>query len=759
MLELLLILQEKSKVMFEANSKMNIERIEHKKLLIAKSLADFIQQDVLPETGISAEHFWSALSDAANTFMPRNKVLLATRIELQDEINDWHKEHQGGLFSAEFYQEFLTKIGYIEPTSPDFKITTSNVDQEIANLAGPQLVVPVMNARYALNATNARWGSLYDALYGSDVIPYFHNEDLSKGLCHARAQRVTSYAKAFLDKSTPLAHGTYDQITGFAIDEEGLSFVLSTGKITRLADISQFVGYQCSVGSTDVLLLKNNGLHIEIQIDKKSQIGQLDHAGICDVLMEAALTCIQDCEDSISAVDTEDKIQVYKNWLGLMKGDLQDTFVKNGEPQVRQLANDRHYISPFGEEFSLSGRSLLLIRNVGHLMTTDAVLSCHQNSAGEELPEGILDAFITSLIALHDLKASHNKSSKQSNSRAGSIYIVKPKMHGSAEVAFTCDLFACVEQALGIEPLTIKMGLMDEERRTSINLTQCLYQARERVAFINTGFMDRTGDEIHTSLAAGVMVPKEEMKQQPWIKAYEEGNVRQGLSAGIKGKGQIGKGMWPIPDKMADMMAQKIAHLRAGANCAWVPSPTAAVLHAMHYHQVNVMSVQQSVLSQKRQLADESLDNLLTIPLQKQQTLTDTDIQQELSNNIQGILGYVVRWVELGIGCSKVPDINDVGLMEDRATLRISCQHVANWLMHDVITLTQIRQTMEIMAVVVDKQNISVTGYKPMSDDFDLSLAFNAAFELITQGAEQPSGYTEPLLHHYRRLAKQSKPS
>jgi malate synthase len=629
-----------------------------------------------------------------------------------------------------------------------------NVDQEIAHLAGPQLVVPVMNARYALNATNARWGSLYDALYGSDVIPYFHNEDLSKGLCYARAKRVTSYAKTFLDKSAPLVHGTYDQITGFAIDEEGLSFVLSTGKITRLADISQFVGYKCPDDSPDVLLLKNHGLHIEIHIDHKSEIGQLDNAGICDVFMEAALTCIQDCEDSIAAVDTEDKIQVYKNWLGLMKNDLQDSFVKNGKTQIRQLANDRYYTSPFGEEFSLSGRSLLLIRNVGHLMSTDAVLSCHHKSEGEELPEGILDAFITSLTALHDLKSTN---SKARNSQKGSIYIVKPKMHGSAEVAFTCDLFACVEQALGLDPLTVKIGLMDEERRTSVNLMQCLYQARERVAFINTGFMDRTGDEIHTSLAAGIMVPKESMKQQAWIKAYEKGNVRQGLCAGIKGKGQIGKGMWPIPDKMADMMTQKVAHLLAGANCAWVPSPTAAVLHAMHYHNVNVMDVQQKILSEKRQLADENLVELLTIPLQKQQILTDTDIQQELSNNIQGILGYVVRWVELGIGCSKVPDINDVGLMEDRATLRISCQHVANWLMHDVITLTQIRQTMESMAAVVDKQNISVTGYRPMTDNFDVSLAFNAAFELITKGAEQPSGYTEPLLHHYRRIVKKSK--
>ena len=743
----------------EVNSGENIERIEHKKLLVSKSLADFIIQDVLPETGISAEHFWSALSDAAELFMPRNRALLAKRAELQQEITDWHKEHQGKFFSAEHYQEFLKIIGYIEPASLDFKITTSNVDQEIAQIAGPQLVVPIMNARYALNATNARWGSLYDALYGSDVIPYFHHEDLSKGLCEARARRVITYAKAFLDRTAPLVLGTYDQVTGFAIDEAGLSFVLNSGDITRLADISQFAGYQCPDDSPDILLLKNHGLHIEIQINHKSEIGQLDQAGICDVFIEAALTCIQDCEDSIAAVDTEDKIQVYKNWLGLMKNNLQDSFVKNGKTQIRQLANDRHYTSPFGEEFSLSGRSLLLIRNVGHLMTTDAVLSCHQNKDGEELPEGILDAFVTSLIALHDLNVNKSKDAdnKASNSRKGSIYIVKPKMHGSAEVSFTCDLFACVEQALGLVPLTIKLGLMDEERRTSVNLTQCLYEARERVAFINTGFMDRTGDEIHTSLAAGVMVPKEAMKQQAWIKAYEEGNVRQGLYAGIKGKGQVGKGMWPIPDNMADMMTQKIGHLKAGANCAWVPSPTAAVLHAMHYHQVNVMSVQQSILSQKPQLADENLVDLLNIPLQKHQTLTDTDIEQELSNNIQGILGYVVRWVELGIGCSKVPDINNIGLMEDRATLRISCQHVANWLMHNVITLTQIRETMESMAVIVDKQNISVTGYKPMSDDFELSLAFNAAFELITRGAEQPSGYTEPLLHHYRRIAKQSK--
>lgn len=746
-----------NEAMLEEKCEVNPERIEHKKLLIAKPLTDFIQQQVLPETGISAEHFWSALSDAAEQFMPRNKALLAKRIHLQQQINNWHKEHPGDKYSAKNYQQFLTAIGYIEPAAPDFQISTTNVDPEISQLAGPQLVVPVMNARYALNATNARWGSLYDALYGSDVIASLENEQesaaLNNGLCHKRAKKVIAYAKAFLDKTAPLAQGTYDQITGFAVDEEGLSFVLITGKITRLADISQFVGYQCKEGAPDVLLLKNNGLHVEIQIDHKSQIGQLDIAGICDVVMEAALTCIQDCEDSIAAVDTQDKIQVYKNWLGLMKNNLQDSFVKNGKTQVRQLARDRHYISPFGESFSLSGRSLLLVRNVGHLMTTDAVLSTYQNNAGEELPEGILDAFITSLIALHDVKVSK---SKASNSQQGSIYIVKPKMHGSAEVAFTCDLFACVEQALGLTTNTIKIGLMDEERRTSVNLSQCLYQARERVAFINTGFMDRTGDEIHTSIAAGVMISKEAMKQQVWLKAYEEGNVQQGLNAGIKGKGQIGKGMWPIPDKMAEMMTKKIAHLQAGANCAWVPSPTAAVLHAMHYHQTNVMAVQQSILLEQSQNLDARLAKLLTIPLQPEQTLTQQEIQQELSNNIQGILGYVVRWVELGIGCSKVPDINNVGLMEDRATLRISCQHVANWLMHDLVTTRQIRKTMETMAIVVDKQNSLVLGYKAMSDDFDASLAFNAAFKLITQGAEQPSGYTEPLLHYYRRQAKRT---
>jgi len=739
----------------EAIHEVIIERIEHKELLIAKTLADFIQQEVIPNTGITAEQFWSALSDAAEQFIPRNELLLAKRAQLQQQINGWHNDHQGIKFSATNYQEFLTTIGYLEPTAPDFIISTTNVDPEISQLAGPQLVVPVMNARYALSATNARWGSLYDALYGSDVIPPLEseNEDLTKGLCRVRASKVIAYAKNFLDKTIPLAQGTYDQITGFSVDEEGLSFILGEGEITRLADISQFVGYQCQVDSPDVLLLKNNGLHIEIQIDKKSAIGQLDNAGICDVIMEAALTCIQDCEDSIAAVDTQDKIKVYKNWLGLMKGNLQDTFVKKGISQVRKLAGERHYVSPLGDKFSLSGRSLLLVRNVGHLMTTDAVLSTHQDCSGKELPEGILDAFITSLIALHDIRSSQQV---LNNSQKGSIYIVKPKMHGSAEVAFTCDLFSCVEEALGLASNTIKIGLMDEERRTSVNLTQCLYQARERVVFINTGFMDRTGDEIHTSLVAGIMVPKEEMKQQAWLNAYEEGNVQQGLNAGIKGKGQIGKGMWPIPDKMAEMMTKKIAHLQAGANCAWVPSPTAAVLHAMHYHQINVMAVQQRLLSKQTQSHDVRLANLLTIPLQQKQSLTQPEIQQELSNNIQGILGYVVRWVELGIGCSKVPDINNVGLMEDRATLRISCQHVVNWLMHDVVTTAQIRKTMEMMAVVVDKQNLSVIGYKAMSDDFDSNLAFNAAFELITQGAKQPSGYTEPLLHSYRRKAKQS---
>jgi len=737
-----------------AITEVKIERIQHKNLLIAKTLSDFVQQQVLPNTGISADHFWSALSDAAEQFMPRNKTLLAKRVQLQQQITNWHKEHQGDKFSAIKYKDFLTTIGYLEPSSPDFQISTTNVDLEISQRAGPQLVVPVMNARYAINASNARWGSLYDALYGSDVIPSVESKDLSKGLCRVRATNVIAYVKTFLDKIVPLEKGTYEQITGFAIDEEGLSFVLGEGDITRLADISQFVGYQCKIGSPDVLLLQNNGLHIEIQIDHKSQIGELDNAGICDVIMEASLTCIQDCEDSIAAVDTQDKIQVYKNWLGLMKGDLQDTFVKKGKSLVRKLASDRHYISPLGDKFSLPGRSLLLVRNVGHLMTTDAILSTHQCCLGEELPEGILDAFITSLIALHDVNAS---STKANNSQKGSIYIVKPKMHGSAEVAFTCDLFFCVEQALGLKANTIKIGLMDEERRTSVNLTQCLYQARERVAFINTGFMDRTGDEIHTSLAAGVMVPKEKMKQQAWIKAYEEGNVQQGLIAGIKGKGQVGKGMWPIPDKMAEMMTQKITHLQAGANCAWVPSPTAAVLHAMHYHQINVMAVQQDILANQTHRHNERLANLLTIPLQPKQSLTQSEIQQELSNNIQGILGYVVRWVELGIGCSKVPDINNVALMEDRATLRISCQHVANWLMHGVVTATQIRQTMETMAIVVDKQNLSVTGYKPMSHDFEASLAFTAAFELITRGNKQPSGYTEPLLHSYRRRAKQSQ--
>jgi malate synthase len=729
-----------------------IKRQSHHGLEIATALVDFVEQQVLPGTGISEQHFWRKFSAAIVEFMPRNQALLLQRQQLQCQINTWHQAHQGENFSQQQYQAFLTDIGYLEADIADFSISTEQVDAEIAELGGPQLVVPVSNARYALNATNARWGSLYDALYGTDAIAYKDNEDLNLGFNPKRGQRVIAYAKDFLDKAAPLAQGTFSQVKGFLIKHNSLQLELLDGQLTTLSDDSKFIGYTGSAQMPDVILLKNNGLHIEIVRDSSSAIGQMDPANIKDVVVEAALSTIQDCEDSIAAVDTADKIQVYGNWLGLMKGNLEQSLVKNGVELVRKMSANRHYVDRQAKPFSLSGRSVLLVRNVGHLMTTDAVLT----KDGEEIPEGILDAFMTSLIALHDLNKQQDqqqdKQDKQhKNSPCGSIYIVKPKMHGSQEVAFTVDLFSAVEGALALPKNTIKIGLMDEERRTSCNLKQCLYQARERVAFINTGFMDRTGDEIHTSMAAGVMVRKDAMKNQPWIKAYEARNVALGLGAGLQGKAQIGKGMWPVPDQMANMLAQKIAHPLSGANCAWVPSPTAAVLHAMHYHQVNVVEVQQTVMSRQQ----ASLDDLLSLPLLGGQVLSPLDIAQELTNNIQGILGYVVRWVELGIGCSKVPDINNIGLMEDRATLRISSQHIGNWLMHDLVSVAQIRTIMEKMALVVDQQNADVADYRPMADDFDQSLAFRAAFELIVNAGEQPNGYTEPLLHHYRRLAKQ----
>jgi malate synthase len=727
------------------------KRINEHGYKIADCLHSLVNNEVLPGLQINQQDFWRAVADVFNEFIPRNKALLATRDEMQTKIDNWHINKLNTPFSQQKYQQFLTEIGYLVPEQSDFQITTENVDPEVAFIAGPQLVVPLMNARFALNAANARWGSLYDALYGSDVIvDESDNENVAAGYNPIRGQKVQRFARNFLDDSLPLALGSHHDVVRYKIENQQLIIELNTGSLVNLKDVTQFVGFNGSKADPSAILCIHNGLHIEIQIDETSQIGQTDAAGVKDVVLESALSTIQDCEDSIAAVDAADKTAVYANWLGLMKGDLAETISKGGKETTRTLNPDRAYISAAGEPLLLPGRSLQFIRNVGHLMTTNAILTANN----EEVPEGIVDALITSLIALHDL----NGSSKFVNSKHGSIYIVKPKMHGPEEVQFTDDLFSRVETSLGLAENTIKMGIMDEERRTSANLKECIRAASSRVAFINTGFLDRTGDEIHTSMLAGPMVRKEHMKNEKWISAYENRNVIIGLKAGLKGKAQIGKGMWATPDEMAAMLKAKIGHPKSGASCAWVPSPTAATLHVMHYHQVNVSEVQQQMLTEANVNDDNSqLDALLTIPLLKNSTaLSEQERQDELDNNVQGLLGYVVRWVNQGVGCSKVPDIHNVGRMEDRATLRISSQHICNWLHHGLLHADQVLETLKRMAVVVDSQNEQDSSYIAMAPNFDSSLAFQAAVDLIFQGEKQPSGYTEPLLHKMRNQLKHS---
>ena len=707
-------------------------------LSVSTDLEAFLKSEVLPGLELSEDHFWNSLENIINEFSPRNKELLDIRESMQDQIDAWHLANPGGEKNLDVYKDFLKDIGYLLPEGEDFKITTENVDPEISSIAGPQLVVPVMNARFALNAANARWGSLYDALYGTDMISEDDGASKAGAYNPIRGDKVIAFSKNFLDKHFALNNASYIDASSFFIKEGHLEVGLNNGESVSLKNSDQFQGYQGTADKPSGVLLKNNNLHAEIQIDPSHSVGATDPAGIKDVLLESAITTIQDCEDSVAAVDGEDKVTVYRNWLGLMKGDLKETFIKGGSEMTRSLNHDRSYIAPDGSNFQLSGRSLMLVRNVGHLMTNPAIL----DHDGKEVPEGILDAMFTICIAMHDL----NGNSDIKNSQAGSIYIVKPKMHGPDEVQFTCDLFSAVETALNLNQLTAKVGIMDEERRTTVNLKECIRIAQDRVIFINTGFLDRTGDEIHTSMEAGPMIPKAEMKQQPWILAYEDWNVDSGLETGFKGNAQIGKGMWPMPDEMLNMYKTKTMHPESGANCAWVPSPTGATLHAMHYHQILVSERQEALIKR----AKASLDDILTIPVMTDlQSLTTEMIQKELDNNAQGILGYVVRWVDQGVGCSKVPDINNIGLMEDRATCRISSQHIANWLHHSICSEDQVLETMKRMAVVVDQQNSGDPTYQPMAPSYE-GIAFQAACNLAIQGREQPSGYTEPILHEMR---------
>ena len=707
-------------------------------LKVSKSLDTLINEKVCDSIEVTPEIFWNAFEEILNEFTPKNKALLEKREILQKQIDEWHISKKGTDFDKEAYKDFLKEIGYLLEEGDDFSIETENVDPEISKIAGPQLVVPVMNARFALNAANARWGSLYDALYGTDVIPEENGAEKGGSYNPIRGDKVIEFSKKFLDETFPLVTGSFADVTAFQIKAGKLQITLADQSQVSLSDESKFEGFSGSEDNPKGILLKNNNLHMEIQIDRSDSIGSQDPAGIKDVLVESAITTIQDCEDSVAAVDGDDKAQVYENWLGLMKGDLAETFQKNDQSMTRVLNEDRDYIKPKGESFSLPGRSTLLVRNVGHLMTNPAIL----DKDGNEVFEGIMDAMFTIAIAKHDILNTGSKV----NSKTKSIYIVKPKMHGPEEVKFTCDLFAAVESKLGLEPLTAKIGILDEERRTTVNLKECIRIAKDRVIFINTGFLDRTGDEIHTSIEAGPMIKKSEMKQQTWINAYENWNVDTGLETGFKGKAQIGKGMWAMPDEMLGMYEGKTNHPEAGANCAWVPSPTAATIHALHYHQISVSKVQENLLTQEK----ANLDDILEIPLLKNpDSLSAEEIQSELDNNAQGILGYVVRWVDQGVGCSKVPDINNVGLMEDRATCRISSQHIANWLHHGLCDETQVIDTMKKMALVVDQQNSGDPKYIPMAPSYD-GHAFKAACALVLEGRNQPSGYTEPILHSKR---------